>query len=483
MFNKIFQYVTQLDMIKPGDCVVAGVSGGADSVSLFLVLCKLRKKIPFDLRVVHVNHGIRKEAGADEAYVKELCDKEGIPFYGVKADVKEVAAKQSMSVEEAGRWVRYQAFTDCFPKDLIKERAKIAVAHHMDDRAETLLFHLARGSGLKGLGGIMPIAKRKDGSTIIRPLLCVERREIEQYLEKEGISYCTDSTNDEDDYTRNRIRHHILPMMKDEISKSVVQNMNRTMDLLLSCENFIVEEARKTRGSCVQRMEKTEVFSVEAFKSYHPYLQRQIIRDVLSDLTVGLKDITAKHVEDILSLFLVEKNRRIHLPYGLMARREYEKVYLYSTEDARQTKKPDPVQIPIELADLLTNIEDKKEYIVPVHDGQLVFSLLNYEKKMNIVQNRYTKWFDCDKISKSMEIRNRKTGDYFTINEDGNRKSLKDYMINEKIPKDIRDELPLLAENNHVIWLIGYRISSFYKVDTNTKHVLQVEYIGGKQHG
>ena len=196
-------------MLTPGDRVVAGVSGGADSVCLLFVLLKIREEIPFSLHGVHVNHGIRKEAGEDAAYVEQLCSQFGLPFILVKENVRERAAAEKRSEEEMGRLVRYQAF-----ESVMKSVGanKIAVAHNSNDQAETMLFHLFRGSGLSGLCGIRPVRDH-----IIRPILCLERKEIEQYLEERKIAYCKDATNEEDDYTRNRIRHHILPYAEQEI--------------------------------------------------------------------------------------------------------------------------------------------------------------------------------------------------------------------------------------------------------------------------
>ena len=173
-------------MLQPGDRVVAGVSGGADSVCLLFLLLEWRREFPLDIAVVHVNHGIRPEAGEDARYVEKLCGEHRIPFFLTEADVRQ----RSILEKAAEEW----------------GATKIAVAHNSNDRSETQLFHLFRGSGIRGLASILPVRGR-----IIRPILCLERWEIEDFLTQQGIFYCKDATNDEDDYTRNRIRHHILP--------------------------------------------------------------------------------------------------------------------------------------------------------------------------------------------------------------------------------------------------------------------------------
>ena len=201
MIDKVLQYVEEHHMIEKGDCIVAGVSGGADSVCLLLMLLEFRRRIAFGLRVVHINHLIRTDAAKDAEYVREICSAEQIPFMLVEEDVCALAQQRHISTEEAGRIVRYNAFV----RELGEKKGKIAVAHNKNDCCETFLFHLFRGTSLKGLTGIQPVRDK-----IIRPLLCLSRSEIEAFLRERNMPYCIDSTNLEDNYSRNIIRHHIL---------------------------------------------------------------------------------------------------------------------------------------------------------------------------------------------------------------------------------------------------------------------------------
>ena len=188
MIQKILKFITENDMLKANDRVIVGVSGGADSVCLLFTLMEIRREIPLTLAAVHVEHGIRGEDAKEDArYVQRLCQEYDIPFRKYCYRVAEIARERKQSVEEAGRELRYQAFEEACRE---YHANKIAVAHHMDDDAETVLLNLFRGSGLKGLAGI-PAVRGK----IIRPLLCVSRQEIEQYLTEHGIAYRTDATN------------------------------------------------------------------------------------------------------------------------------------------------------------------------------------------------------------------------------------------------------------------------------------------------
>ena len=193
MIAKVLEYVKKYRMIEEGDTIAAGVSGGADSVCLLFVMLHLQKIIPFRLAVVHVNHGIRQEAGRDADYVRGLCEDKGLPFYLTEADVPGYAASCGMSSEEAGREIRYRALREALEREGAGVRGRIAVAHNGNDRAETMLFHLFRGTGLTGMSGIRPVS-----GNIIRPLLCVEREEIEKWLGERDIDYCRDCTNDQD---------------------------------------------------------------------------------------------------------------------------------------------------------------------------------------------------------------------------------------------------------------------------------------------
>ena len=219
MLEKIRRYMEKWHMLEKGDKVIVGVSGGADSICLLFVLIQLQKELPFELACVHVNHQLREaDADADETYVKTFCERYRIPCEIYREDVALIAKKRKQSLEEAGREVRREAFVKTLKR---YGGTKIALAHHQNDNAETFLMNVARGAGLKGLGGIRPV-----NGNVIRPLLAVERGEVEKYLEEEGIVFCVDETNKSDAYMRNRIRNHILPYFEEQVNKRIVTHIN-----------------------------------------------------------------------------------------------------------------------------------------------------------------------------------------------------------------------------------------------------------------
>ena len=242
--EKVFAYIKKHRMLQDGDRVVVGVSGGADSVCLLFLLLEWQKENPLDIAVVHVNHGIRAEAGEDARYVETICADRNLPFFLTQVDVRDRARREKSSEEEAGRRTRYEAFDKVAAE---WGATKIAVAHNSNDRSETQLFHLFRGSGIRGLASILPVRER-----IIRPILCLERSEIEEFLAQLKIPYCKDATNDGDDYTRNRIRHHILPYAEQNIVKGCVAHMNQTAELLAETEDYLTQQTAEAAGRCVR---------------------------------------------------------------------------------------------------------------------------------------------------------------------------------------------------------------------------------------
>ncbi|MGN1147993.1 MAG: TilS substrate C-terminal domain-containing protein, partial [Lachnospiraceae bacterium] len=298
-------------------------------------------------------------------------------------------------------------------------------------------------------------------------------------------------------YTRNRIRHHILPFAEKEIAGGAVANMGRAADILVETEDFVRQETQKAYRDCVISGEKTvikeagvvtesseaasQILSVEHMLSYHPLIQKQVILYCLERLTPAKKDITHIHVEDVLALFLRSGNREIHLPYGITARRSYTKVILEKSSlkcagGSAVSKDEQAVSYEIELPGL-----GGEALLVSLPDGSIMeFEAFECEKTINIPQNQYTKWFDYDKIKKPLAIRTRQIGDYLAFNAAFSKKSIQDYMVEEKIPGNERDSIYLLAEEHHILWVTGHRISSFYKINENTKHILQVRLRGGQ---
>ncbi len=495
VFTCVKQYIAAHGMIEPGDCVLAGVSGGADSVCMLHLLVRMQKVIPFRLAVVHVNHGLRAEAGKDAAFVEELCGRWGISFFLREVDMPGYAREHKMSGEEAGRLLRYQAFAQVLGEIKAGAPGKIAVAHNAEDRAETMLFHMFRGSGLRGLGAIRPVRE-----SVIRPLLCLNRAQIETYLDAAGLTWCEDSTNGEDTYARNRIRHHILSYAQGEICQGAVSHMGELADILAETEDYLERETDRIYDKYVtedltytvnQKEGLTGEVKVQltGLGAEDIVMKKRVLFRTLEKMTPHRKDITSRHMEALLVLMEKDGSKELSLPYGIKAYKEYDYLFLKRAEDAAAFLGSLP-EIAVEEPQLTPGVPF--QVAVP-GTGDFLFTLWEadfpppmsvfYRKEQNNPENRYTKWFDYDKITTSLLLRIRRTGDYLTIDEALHTQSVKQYMINEKIPKARRDGMYLLADGAHILWVPGYRTSRQYKVEKNTRRILEVRLIGGNHGG
>ncbi|MBS6160862.1 MAG: tRNA lysidine(34) synthetase TilS [Firmicutes bacterium] len=442
--ERVFSYIEKYNMIEAGSQVIVGISGGGDSVCLLFLLSKYQKRRPFHLLGIHVNHGIRgQEALRDQEYAKKLCERLGVPFTVYTYSVPAIAQQEKRSLEEAGRMVRRRAFEEKAAS--LGKKAVIALAHHENDNAETVLHNLIRGTKAAGMGGIRPIQEIGEGVAYIRPLLKVTREEIETYLRQQKIPWMTDSTNQELEYTRNRIRHKILPEM-EKINPKAVSHIAQAADTFQAIEEYLTGQADMLYREYVEQRENGYWIRKELFLEKE-LMQSYVIRMVLERAADKKQDLTAFHVESILSLGKGRTGASVSLPGGVLASQVYGDLYV---------RLPDSGEAPLK---------------------ELELDIFPWENQQ-IPEKTYTKWFDYDKIKSSLEIRHRKPGDFLTIADTGGRKKLKDYFIDCKIPREEREKVTLLAEGSHILWVVGYRISQYYKVTSQTKTVLKVHVKG-----
>ena len=442
--ERVFSYIEKYNMIEAGSQVIVGISGGGDSVCLLFLLSRYQKRRPFHLLGIHVNHGIRgQEALRDQEYAKKLCERLGVPFTVYTYSVPAIAQQEKRSLEEAGRMVRRRAFEEKAAS--LGKKAVIALAHHENDNAETVLHNLIRGTKAAGMGGIRPIQEIGEGVTYIRPLLKVTREEIETYLRQQKIPWMIDSTNQELEYTRNRIRHRIIPEM-EKINPKAVSHIAQAADTFQAIEEYLNGQADMLYKEYVEQRENGYWIRKELFLEKE-LMQSYVIRIVLERVAGKKQDFTAFHVESILSLGKGRTGASVSLPGGVLASQVYGDLYV---------RLPDSGEAPLK---------------------ELELEIFPWENQQ-ILEKTYTKWFDYDKIKSSLEIRHRKPGDFLTITDTGGRKKIKDYFIDCKIPREEREKLTLLAEGSHILWVVGYRISQYYKVTSQTKTVLKVHVKG-----
>ena len=470
--TQVLNYMKANRMTIRGERIAVGVSGGPDSVCLLSVLNELSGGLGIRLTAVHVNHGIRgAEADADALFVQELCRKMEIPFRLFSFDVPSLAKEQKLSVEEAGRRARQEAFETCMQEDGC---SRIALAHQMDDVAETMLFNLARGTGLAGLASMRPVRGR-----IIRPLLQTPRAEILSYLRENHISYRTDATNATDEYARNRIRSRILPALEKDVNTGAARHLAETSARIREVLSFLEDETERYAEACLVLENGTVVLLAEPFRLVPEALRPELVRLAFVKCGAGLRDISKEHIEAVLALTDKQVGKWISLPEGLRAERTYEGVRFRKKSASVPASDPalsasSPPSLPLSPA---PSVPLPVPLPVPgtvTAFGYEITSRLLTAVPFPIPEKECTKWFDYGKITNILTIRTRLAGDILTTTKEGGRKSLSHWFIGEKIPRERRDAMPLLADGHRVLWIFGERIGEDFKVTPETKKVLKI---------
>jgi len=471
VIDKVRKYIKQNKLFDKGAGIIIALSGGADSVCLFRILVSLREEYGLKLYAVHVNHGIRKgEAERDENFSRKLASEFNVPCSIYYYDIPALSSQWKMTEEEAGRKARYEAFEN--------ESAKtgadyIAVAHHANDQAETVLFRMCRGTGIKGICGIP--AKRDN---IIRPLLCAARNEIEEYLKKIGQDYMNDSTNEKCEYDRNRIRQNVIPQLR-EINSQAVEHICSMADSVSEVYNWFEQSCAVVYKECVEENAGSFYLNVEKATKYPEVVISQVIRTMISKLVTTLKDVERCHIEDIIGLFEAESGKSINLPYSMVAGKQYEYIRIYVAE-SDYTRNEDinyvlDVKAPEEKCTFYNVYIPERKKITD--EFVVTFQLKKYNHNLDIIpKNSCVKWFDCDRINDTLKIRQSQNDDYFMIG-DGKKKKMTRYMIDEKIPRQYRENLLVVADGNKVLYVIGGRMGKDCFVSEDTVNVLEIKYL------
>jgi len=447
MLRKAQKTIEKHNMLQKGDKIIAALSGGADSVALLDVLCQLKDRYSLEIYAVHVHHGIRgDEADADCDFCIKLCKKMGVELFIKQYDIPELAKELGMSEEEAGRHARYEAFDEMC---VLLGADKIAVAHNMNDDAETVIMRLCRGTGMKGLCGISPVR-----DNIIRPLINVSREEIEGYLEERNIPFRTDSTNNEDDYTRNRIRHNILPVLESEVNKGSVINIAKTAEMLAEEDDFIESYANECYEKCLlsQGEEKIEM-DAEKFSSLHSAVRKRVARIAFEKLAGRMKDVTQMHIDSIIDIFLGETGRKFNLPYGIIAEKSYN------------------------IAMLKKMSEDGRSFFYVLGENEVfvkefgIYVSVSHKKAENADEYRC---FDAEKAGREFFARSRRDGDRLCINKDGRSKKVKDILMDLKVPREDRDKIPVIGTEEGILWVYPCRFCSVRSADKSCKNKVYI---------
>lgn len=456
--------------IENGDKILLAVSGGPDSMALLDIARRQSEEEAFDFAVAHINHSLRKQADIEEKAIEDYCKTFDIPFYSKKVDLNEDLYK-NLTLEEAGREARYTFFDELASK---YDFNKLLTAHHLNDQAETVLMRLIRGSGPEGLIGIKEESKLNN-LQILRPFLNYSKDDLKEYCVKNSVKYFEDQSNKDNQYTRNFIRNKIIPELEENNIKAQ-ENIVRSMDLVKEQNDFYNEIIENIASEWVSEDGvgvniKAEVFtnldkllenSNFSFLSEKAkqILKKEVIRKAIRRLGKS-KDVSKKNIEKILEFFESDSNGSINLPHDLLA-----------IKNSGQFE-------------ILINGEKPTmfgEFPLPVLEENQVFFYPKNRTTLKIEHGIASEFNDIEKsqedvILKSLKniegltLRNRKTGDYVALKNTNFHKKLSRFMIDKKVPRFLRDSIPILALGDKIIWIPGYYIHKDFIVKNPVEEV------------
>ena len=447
IIDRFLSNIKKYDLVEKNDTIIIGASGGPDSQFLIYLFNQIKEEYNLNIILAHLNHLHRKEASFDENLVKETGQKLGMKAEVKRASMDDFAKANKISAEDAGRRLRYDFFNQLANGN---KNSKIAIAHNMDDQAETMLFRMIRGTGLDGLAAM----DYKNGR-IIRPILSFKKSEILSYLEENNIDYAIDVTNLENDYTRNYIRNEIFPSL-EQINSNVKSNFFNLSDLVKNDLEIIDEIIEDIYKSIALSEADTYIkFDIKEFENLSYNKKARLIRKAIFKLKGEIKDFSRENIDEFIALFGLNTGKKV-IKDDIAFSKNYRS---YDLE--------------------LVTKEQKFNDILSLDLGQeIYFNGIKIKASIALKKDSKDKnigYFDLDEISFPLTVRTRRNGDRFKPLGMNHSKKLKDFFIDQKIDKNIRDEVPIILSNDEIIWLAGHRISEDYKVSNQTKNILKIE--------
>jgi tRNA(Ile)-lysidine synthase len=469
--EKVLQTIKKFDMLSFNDRVLIGISGGPDSVTLLNVLLSFKRKYNLSFFIAHLDHMLRgKESDEDVNFVKNITRELGLPCEVKSCNLTKIARKEHLTLEEAAREYRYKFYSETAKKF---KANKIALGHNADDQVETVLMRFLRGSGLEGLMGIPPVRGK-----IIRPLIECSREEIEEYCKENKIDYRVDSSNKEVVYFRNKIRLELLPLLSKGYNKNIKDITLRLRNIVSEVSAYLNQETELLFRE-VARRESPEIVIIDLkkFTSLPLALKRRIIRKAIEVVKGNLYSISFRHNNEILKLTEYQLGEKeIYLPDNLMAKKIYNKIMIYrkriSKEQTEEMLAPWEYDISIPGKTKIKSLDIEVE--IKILDPADIKSSLYFTRKKS--KGEFLEFIDYNKVKPPLKLRNRRSGDRFYPLKMKGLKKVKDFFIDNKIPKSHRDLIPILVDSeDKIIWIVGMRLDDRVKINSDTKKVLYVK--------
>ncbi len=446
--TKVAGTLTAYRMIDPGDSILVAASGGPDSTALLHALFQIAAQRGIPLAAAHIHHGLRGErADRDADFAARQASLLDIGFFSERLDVPGYRRRYRLSTEEAARRLRYEALqriADCHGF------SKIAVGHHADDSAESILMFLLRGSGPRGLGGVMP----KRGA-IIRPLIERRREEILAYLSREGIPFTVDETNADTRFLRNRIRHELIPQLAAGYNPNLVQTLLRLADIVRADDRWLETLAEPLFAEALaSRTDEQIVLSVPRVSALPEAAGRRVIRRALQEMNGDLKRIGFRHIEAICRLLSAQKGSgELHLPGGIRAVRTYDRLLLHRPGQDRIS----------ESAGYLFRLDGPGEVRLPA-GGILRLSKCGTVDAVQMARSGHrVAFFDMGKFYFPATVRNARPGDRFRPLGMAGTQKVSDLFVNRKVPRHLRWSCPVLICGDKIAWVVGHRMAEDFR--------------------
>jgi tRNA(Ile)-lysidine synthase len=462
--ERVLQFVVEHRLLPPGQCLVVAVSGGADSVCLLHVLLSLKERLGITLHLAHLNHQLRgAESDADGAYVAELAHRLGVPATIERRDVKAYQDRRRLSQEEAAREVRY---------DYLAEVARslgagcVATGHTRDDHIETILMHLIRGTGPRGLSGLRPKSEWRSGAlsvTVVRPLIGLGREETAEYCARHRLAPRLDTSNLSLSPLRNRIRQQLLPLLRS-YNPAVDEALQRTARLAADDSAFMGEEAARRWDEVVRKQGDMIILDREGFGRLPLALKRHLIRAVIESLVDSVRDIEMRHIDGILAALVKPAGRQLDLPSGLTFAIEYDRFLI-----GRDTT----ALCPFPALDADMPLKVPGETLLP---GWRVRANVISPNAVTSDAGGFRALLDLDGSGAGLVVRRRRPGDRFQPLGMSQLKKLNAFMIDARIPRHWRPRVPIVSSSAGILWVVGWRIDERMKVTAATRRVLDIEF-------